>query len=420
MSSPQPKALSAYLAEDVHREADRLVEAWIAEIMEHGTLRPARMLPKEAIRDHIPQVIRGIADSLRTPSDITLIDGAIRSHARLRFDQGFDIEELFLEYRGLTRLVTDRMMLALERFPGQAEPLEVARIFSRLSQGLAMISERTAGTYRQTEARNQRELHSQLEDYIRTITHELKQPLNAITAGAGMLEEQSRDRLDDRGADYLRVIRNGIERAVTLIDEIRTLALVEQSQQSDAWAPLASSVSVVLRQVSDLARAEDVRIEVPNPLPSIDVDATRFEIAFVNLMTNAIKYADPDEDDRWVRVGAEPVEPDETHLWRIDVEDNGLGIPEAMHPQIFERHFRAHPDVGEGTGLGLAISRQVIEQVGGDIWFESEPGRGSTFHFTVPGHLNEAAPSDEAQREDSAVPEEAVASESTSDPSDGP
>ena len=411
MAPPQPNALSAYLAEDIHREADRLVEVWIQEILEHGSIRPARMLPKEAIRDHIPQVIRGIADTLRTPSDIWLIDGTVRTHARLRFDQGYDIEELFLEYQALTRLVTERMLLALERFPGHPDPIEVARTFARLTQGLATISERTAGTYRQTEARNQRELHGQLEEYIRTITHELKQPLNAITAGAGMLEEQSRDTLGDRSTEYLRVIRNGIERAVSLIDDIRTLALVEQSQQDDAWASLDSSVSLILRQVSELAQKAGVRIEVPKPLPSIDVDATRFEIAFVNLLTNAIKYADPEKDERWVRVEVSPLDGDEVHRWRVDVTDNGLGIPQGMQAQIFERRFRAHPGVGEGTGLGLAISRQVIEQVGGRIWFESEPGRGSSFHFTVLGHFNEAAPSGAGEREDGPEAKEALASD---------
>lgn len=410
MVSPQPEALSAYLADDIRDEAESLVEKWIAELVQRGSIRPARMLPKDAIRDHIPQVIRGIADSLRVPSDIHQIDAAVRSHARLRFDQGFDIEELFLEYRSLTRLVTDRMMLALAQFPGAADPQDVARTFVRLSQGMAAISERTVGLYRQTEVNHQRDLHVQLEEYVRTITHELKQPLNAINAGAGMLEEQGADLLEDRRSDYLRVIRNGIERAVRLIDEIRTLALVEHSQQSDEWRPLASSVAMVLRQMDELARRGDVRVEVPNPMPSVELDSTRFEIALINLLSNAVKYADPEKPDRWVRIEVSPVEPESVPLWQVDVVDNGLGIPEAMQPQIFERHFRAHPKVGEGTGLGLAISRQVIEQVGGRIWFESEPGSGSSFHFTVPGRFSEAAPNDETKRHEHPESEDAIAS----------
>jgi signal transduction histidine kinase len=392
MASSKPKDLSVYFAEDIHRHADALVDEWIERIVESATIRPARMLPKEAIRDHIPQVLRRIAEALRTRVDIRNVDGAIRSHARIRYDQGYDIEELFLEYQSLTRVVIHRMLVALERYPHPVEPTEVARIFARLTEGLTAISERTAGLYRQTEVRQQQELHLELEDYVRTISHELKQPLHAITAATGMLEQENRGHGDERQGDYLRIIRNGIERAVKLIDEIRTLALYERSQQSDDWAALTSSVSLVLSQMRMQAEEAGARIEVVRPLPDIDVDATRVEIVLINLLSNAIKYADPDKPERWARIEVEQSEPDEARLWAISVTDNGLGIPLEMQAQIFERHFRAHPDVGEGTGLGLAISRQIVTQVGGNIWFESEEGRGSTFTFTARGHLNDARP----------------------------
>jgi signal transduction histidine kinase len=132
-------------------------------------------------------------------------------------------------------------------------------------------------------------------------------------------------------------------------------------------------------------------MDVVQPLPTIDVDTTRVGIALVNLVSNAIKYSDPEKPERWVRVSVERAEPKEAHLWKVTVSDNGLGIPNAFQPQVFERHFRAHPDAAEGTGLGLAITRQVIEQGGGRLWFESEEGKGSAFHFTIPAHLNDMA-----------------------------
>ena len=84
-------------------------------------------------------------------------------------------------------------------------------------------------------------------------------------------------------------------------------------------------------------------------MPDVQVDATRVELALINLIGNAIKYSDPTKEDRWVRVS---VQRDE-RWWRISVEDNGVGIPEGMQDRVFEQFVRAHPGVAEGSGLGL-------------------------------------------------------------------
>ena len=129
-----------------------------------------------------------------------------------------------------------------------------------------------------------------------------------------------------------------------------------------------------------MAGEREVRIEVREPIPDVQVDATRVELALINLIGNAIKYSDPEEDDRWVRVG---VQRQEDGHWRISVSDNGLGIPEEMQALVFEQFVRAHPEVADGTGLGLSIVRTAVEQIGGRIWLESENGTGTAFHLTV-------------------------------------
>lgn len=390
MSGSRSRSLADHLADEIREQADTLVETWIDWIVRRGSVRPARMLPRDAIRDHIPSVIRGIAEALRVPTEAVTAEvrNALRTHARLRHDQGYDIEELLEEYRGLDAIVRERIMAALERYSGELEPMEVGRLFCRLSDGMSTMARITVAVYRETEVAHRRELHEQLEDYVRTITHELKQPINAITAGAGMLDEDGVVSRPDQRRRYVDVIRRGIDRAMDLIEDIRTLALVEGAEQDEEWRPASSSVALVLEQFEDQARKRDVRLEVARPLPEVDVDSTRLEIALVNLVSNAIKYSDPEKDDRWVRIEMEQVASDGPQRWEVRVVDNGLGIPEAVQPQVFERHFRAHPRVGQGTGLGLAISRRVMEQGGGRMWFESEEGVGSTFHVVLPGHYD--------------------------------
>jgi len=392
MAETDHPELSEYLADDLRDQADAIVERWIEWILEEGSIRPSHMLPRDAIRDHIPDVVRGVSEAIRGPVEaVGVLLHAIKTHGRIRHDQGVDIEELLNEYHGLGRFLRERVEEALTRYPGDADPVEVGRIKSRLSEALSAVTDLTVGIYRKTEVEQKRELHRQLENYVQTITHELKQPLNAMTGGAGMLEEGGDGLTEERRERYIGIIRHGIERSVDLLDEIRTLVLVEAAQQYEGWQPLEAALNLVLREMREQARRHDVQIRVKQPLPRINIDPTRVEIALVNLISNAIKYADPAKSERWVDIEVERAESEDGNRWEVRVSDNGLGIADAVKPQIFERHFRARPEVGEGTGLGLAITRQLIEQTGGRIWFESTEGEGYTFHFVVPAYLNDTA-----------------------------
>lgn len=100
----------------------------------------------------------------------------------------------------------------------------------------------------------------------------------------------------------------------------------------------------------------------------------------MNLVWNAINYSDPSKLERWVRLGAER---EGEGAWRLYVADNGRGIPDAAQERIFERCFRAHPEVQGGTGLGLSIVADAVQQMGERISLESRDGEGTTFYLTL-------------------------------------
>lgn len=114
-------------------------------------------------------------------------------------------------------------------------------------------------------------------------------------------------------------------------------------------------------------------------LPRVRIHEFQLEQVFQNLIGNAIRYRR--EDPPIIRVAAVRDGPD----WRFSVQDNGIGIAPRYKEQVFELFKRLH-SVAEypGTGMGLAISQRIIERAGGRIWVDSEPGRGSTFCFTIP------------------------------------
>ena len=121
-----------------------------------------------------------------------------------------------------------------------------------------------------------------------------------------------------------------------------------------------------------------LQVEVAGGLPQVRADAARLEQVLVNLVHNAIKFTPPGSEVSLTAAA-------EGTFVRFSVHDTGAGIPEEELGRIFERFYKAdRARSGGGTGLGLSIARHIVEAHGGRIWAESEEGRGSTFHFTIP------------------------------------
>ena len=174
-----------------------------------------------------------------------------------------------------------------------------------------------------------------------------------------------------------------------LIEDIRELVMEDRAMGTIGQIPLHEAVSAVFDEIAPRAEERGVKLVLEHDLPDIQVDPTRVEIALMNLVNNAVKYADPEKAERWVRVGAKlhGNGDDLDRAWIVHVADNGLGIPESLQNRVFARHFRAHPEVAEGTGFGLSIARHLAMQAGGAIDFESKEGEGTTFYLTIPDRL---------------------------------
>ncbi|MCL5957740.1 MAG: PAS domain S-box protein [Chloroflexi bacterium] len=216
------------------------------------------------------------------------------------------------------------------------------------------------------------------EEYIHTISHDLRNPL-AIVLGQAQLIRRCADKVElvSKSADSILV---SAERMNAMIKDLIDSARLESGQLKLENQPvdLMSFVSDLLDRASTMMDVGRVKVEIPADLPRVDADPDRLERMLMNLLTNSLKFSSP-ETDVLVRAGKTNREA------TISVTDRGVGIAPEDLPHIFERFHR--PKGGRragGLGLGLYITKMLVEAHGGRIWVESELGKGSTFHFTLP------------------------------------
>ncbi|MEJ2749629.1 MAG: ATP-binding protein [Anaerolineae bacterium] len=222
-------------------------------------------------------------------------------------------------------------------------------------------------------------------DFISNISHELRTPLASLRA---VVETLQNGALDDPPAANRFLERAGLEvdTLTQMVEELLELSRIESGQ-----VPL----KLVHTAVPDLffnpmerlqplaARSEtEMILDLPSGLPLVLADSARMQQVVANLLHNAIKFSSPGDK---ITVSAE-LDDGETAV-RFSVKDNGLGIPAADLPRIFERFYksdRARTRSRGGTGLGLAIARHIVQAHNGRIWATSKEGKGSTFYFTLP------------------------------------
>ncbi len=263
------------------------------------------------------------------------------------------------------------------------------------------ISERRAQAQALQEAKLAAERASRAKtDFLAAMSHEIRTPLNAIIGFTDLMIRSGRlDPEQRRRADLVRVSGGAL---LTTVNDILDFSKVEAGVLDlvdEPFAPGALAESCV-EIIRDLAASKGLALDVaiaPSLPAAVTGDRSRLRQVLLNLLNNAIKFTpagsvalsvtSESEDGGGVRL-------------RFAVTDSGIGIPADAQARLFERFYQVAGPIGRdtgGTGLGLAICKRLVEAMGGEIGFESEVGRGSTFHFAVSLPVA-ALPADEAER----------------------
>lgn len=215
-----------------------------------------------------------------------------------------------------------------------------------------------------------------LRQFAYAASHDLREPLRAITSFVTMLEEELRETLTADQRQYVEFAMTGAGQMNRLIDDLLVYSRVNQAPLVRAEVSLDAVVGSCLDDLGD--SLEGAILEF-SPLPIVRADPAQMRQILDNLISNALKFR------RGESVYAQIRALDEDHAWKIEVEDDGMGIEARFTDRVFEIFQRLHSrERFEGTGLGLAVCRQIVERHGGEIGLESEVGEGTCVWFTLP------------------------------------
>jgi PAS domain S-box-containing protein len=227
--------------------------------------------------------------------------------------------------------------------------------------------------------------NKELDDFAYIASHDLKEPLRGLFNNARFLLEDYGDKLAEDGVNRLRRLGYLSQRMEQLVNDL--LYFARLGRQEFAIQP--TDLNAIIRDVEMMSettlKERNVTIVIPRPLPRISCDKTRITEVFRNLIINAAKYND--NDVKRIEIGYLPTLATTRGIEKdvLYVSDDGIGIAEEFHEDIFRifKRLNAEDDDKKGTGVGLTFVRKIVERHGGRIWFDSSPGEGATFYFTL-------------------------------------
>jgi len=378
------------LAERLRASRRDLAGRWLERIADRVAIDKSEIFPTDELLDHVPLLIDGIADYLQDPVNEVSADMPVVSKAmelgELRHKQGFDAYQILKEYEILGGILFAYLAQAADQISEPCEKSELLFCGQRLFKAVTIIQQTTTMQFLRLGDAKVAEREQRLRAFNRSVSHEIKNSVGAILgASATLLEIPDADEAMTRQflgiiARNARAMRHTIENLVALS---RTED-VDARQHRNVRLPEAAREAV--REIRE--SAEDAGVEIRfGELPDIEINAAAVELCLTNYLSNAVKYANPEQTERFAEVSASiEAGPDGAREIVVRLRDNGLGVIAESREHLFERFFRVQDAAAasaEGTGLGLSIVAETAKSLGGRAWAEF-PESGSIFAFSLP------------------------------------
>lgn len=235
-----------------------------------------------------------------------------------------------------------------------------------------------------------REANISKSRFVSFVAHELKNPMSSIKGYTELIASGLAGPVTETQSKFLATVSSNVERMNTIVSDLNDLTKIQVGNLKLVCAEVhvRDVLDEVLRSMQGQydEKGQLLKIDLPKNIPAVWADASRLTQIFTNLLSNANKYTPVDGQ---ISIGAELLSGNEQatleslHVW---VRDNGIGISSEDQKKIFQQYFRTElaKEITIGTGLGLNITKSLVLLHGGEIWFESSLGNGSTFHLKLP------------------------------------
>ncbi|WP_373496118.1 ATP-binding protein [Aquiflexum sp.] len=221
--------------------------------------------------------------------------------------------------------------------------------------------------------------NSELEQFAYVASHDLQEPLRMVTGFLSQLEKKYKGQLDDKARQYIDIAVDGANRMRKIILDLLEFSRLGKVEEELSEVSLSDVIEEALKLQSKNIVETNARVQI-GPMPTLMGFRSPLIQVFQNLVGNSLKYRKEDLTPV-ISISAEELSAE----WMFTVQDNGIGIDPQFFQKIFVIFQRLHTkEKYSGTGIGLAIVKKIIDNLGGKIWVESEPGNWSKFIFTIP------------------------------------
>jgi signal transduction histidine kinase len=394
-----PAALATRLAHELRAVKRDLVQRWLERIEARVTLTAREVFPTESLLNHVPLLIDGIATYLESEETSLAADNAVGAKAmelgELRHEQGFDVYEILKELEILGAILFSFLQGLADTSRIKGKRQEFLICWQRVAHAIELIRQATITRFLRLAAERVNEREERLRRFNRMVSHELKNHVSAIRGAAHLLGEEWLSPHEMQR--FRRMVLDNSEELERVLSNLELLSRIETDARKNRNVLFPQAVAEAVRQLREMAQRKRIAVEVAESLPLVEVDAAAVELCLVNYLSNALKYSDPKQKRRFVRIeGSLDYSSKNGGQLVVFVADNGMGVPHQMRRSLFTRFYRAHAKTitgTEGSGLGLSIVRETAESLGGRAWAEFPESGETVFAFSLPSRRQEDAAS---------------------------
>ena len=396
-AQPSTAAYRHFVSQSIQTSSRALAADWLKRLDLVVDENMEDIFPTEQYLDHIPSMIEQLGVILsKGDTELAMVNSIICHKAlelgRLRHEQKATISQLLREYDLLARLLAEYQLCWINQFSGAASAGEILEVSDIVSSVIRLILQYTVDAFAERYMNTIKEQTDKLVTFNRFVGHEIRSPLNGALLGIDMLLE-SEGFTSQQTSDIDNVRRSLLE-AASVVDSVEKLVSQSAPVTLDSPVrqalPLAPFLSDLCRQIADTLKTRGVTVHVSEHLGEVYLETGRLKLLLSNILSNAVKYSDPDKQQRQVWVTRHD-HPDGS--LELTVRDNGLGIPPDQLKKVMGLSVRAHAQLDDkhavsGEGLGLYLVDEAMRELGGTVVLQSEPGEGTCVRLVFPAETH--------------------------------